>query len=114
MSLLTFKTLCRAETDHWSVDGEKITSPEKLEAIKKALEKSGPVLLEHRFYRGGCAPHHAVFDDFDDLVDYLKLNAKAGDAIHVWDVWPLMRDENRVAWGKCPAEDGAVPEGGAY
>ena len=114
MTPLTFKTLCRAEADGWSLQGEKITAPDKLEAIRMALEKSGPVLLEHRFYRGGRAPHHVLFDDFDDLVEYLGANAKAGDAIHVWNIWPLMRDNNRVAWGKCSAEDGAVPEGGAY
>lgn len=47
MEPLTFKTIYRVEADHWSSQGGKITAPEKMEAIKKVLEDSGPVLLEH-------------------------------------------------------------------
>jgi hypothetical protein len=112
--VISFKPGCRVEADKWSLDGEKITSPEKLAAIKQVLEKDGPVLVEHKFLRGARAPHTMVFDDYDDFVAYLTEHARSGDKVTVWNVWPFMRDTAPLARGKCPAEDGAVPEGGAY
>jgi len=109
-----FKPGYRFEADDWRLDGEKISAPEKLAAIKKVLEESGPILVRHSFLRGGCAPHQVVFDDFEEFVAYLTEHARAGDSIGVWDLWPLMRDTEPLAHGKCPAGDGAVPKGGAY
>jgi hypothetical protein len=82
--------------------------------MKFKLEEDGPVLVQHKFLRGGCGPHTAVFDDYDELVAYLLEHARAGDAISVWSLWPFMRDTPPLAYGKCPAEDGAVPKKGAY
>jgi len=112
--MITFKTACRAEQDNWSLEGEKITSPEKLAAIKAVLEKDGPILMSHAFLRGGRGPHEQVFDDYEEFVAYLTEHASAGDAISVWSLWPFMRDTPPLADGKCPAEDGAVPKGGPY
>lgn len=114
MSDLKFKAGYRVEADQWTVDGEKISESEKLAAIKKVLEKSGPVLVEHKFLRGSRAPHSVVFDDYEELIVYLTEHARAGDKISVWDLWPFMRDTPPLARGKCPADDGAVPKGGAY
>jgi hypothetical protein len=46
--MIVFKVGCRVEAHKWSLEGEKITSPEKLAAIKQVLEKDGPVVLEHK------------------------------------------------------------------
>lgn len=111
---MTFKPGYRAEADEWTCEGEKISDPAKLAAIKKVLEKDGPVLVEHKFLRGACAPHAIVFDDYENFVEYLTTQARAGDKISVWSLWPFMRDTAPLAFGKCPAEDGAVPKKGAY
>jgi hypothetical protein len=111
---LKFQPGPRFEPDEWTAEGEKISSPDKLAAIKRAIEHDGPVLLEHKFLRGGRAPHTAVFEEYDELVTYLAANARAGDKITVWNLWPFMRDTPPIAYGKCPDSDGAVPKGGAY
>ena len=114
MTEMKFKPGYRVEADEWICDGEKISSPEKLAGIKKVLEESGPVLVQHKFLRGACAPHEAVFDDYEEFITYLTEHAGAGDKISVWSLWPFMRDTPPLAHGTCPAEDGAVPKGGAY
>jgi hypothetical protein len=112
--MIVFKPGYRVEADKWSLDGEKITSSEKLDSIKKALEAEGPILVDHRFLRGGRGPDISVFDDYEKFVTYLTENARSGDLVTVWSLWPFMRDTAPLAQGKCPAEDGAVPKGGAY
>jgi len=111
MAPITFKTLCRNLSDQWSIDGEKITD-EKLAAIKDVLDKTGPTVVEHWFYRGGRAPHHVAFDEYDEFIEYLHSNAKAGDAIDIWDLHSLLRADNALIRAKCAAEDGTVPKGG--
>jgi hypothetical protein len=110
---MTFKTLWRNESDQWTTDGEKI-SDEKLAAVKEVLIKTGPILVQHWFYRGGRAPQHVVFDQYDEFIEYLQSNAKAGDAIDIWNLELLLRVENTLIRAKCAAEDGTVPKGGAY
>jgi hypothetical protein len=90
--MIVFKVGCRVEAHKSSLEGEKITSPEKLAAIKLVLEKDGPVVLEHKFFRGARSPHVAVFDDYEELMDYLVEHARTGDKIRVWSLWPFMRD----------------------
>jgi hypothetical protein len=113
MASITFKTLDRNESDQWTTDGEKI-SEEKLATVKDVLIKTGPILVQHWFYRGGRAPHHVAFDDYDEFVEYLLSNAKAGDAIDIWNLHSLLRVDNALIRAKCAAEDGTVPKGGAY
>jgi hypothetical protein len=112
--MITFKPGHRVEVDEWTLDGEKISSPEKLAAIRHSLESEGPVLVEHRFLRGSCGPDTLVFADYEEFTTYLVENARAGDLISVWSLWPFMRDTAPLAQGKCPADDGTVPQGGAY
>src|SRR5947207_6337480 len=111
---MKFKPGCRIEADEWTCEGEQISAPEKLAAIREALEKTGPVLVQHKFLRGARSPHERVFDDYGEFVAYLTGNARAGDKISVWSLWPFMRDTPPLADGKCPAEDGAVPNKGPY
>jgi len=114
MTELKFKPGYRSEADEWTCDGERITAPEKLAAIKKVLEKDGPILVQHKFLRGARAPHEAVFDDYEEFLSYLSEHARAGDKISVWSLWPFMRDTPALAHGKCPAEDGTILKRGAY
>ncbi len=100
--------------DGWTADGHKISSPENLDAIRKCLENQGPVIVEHWFYRGSCAPERFVFDDFDAFLEYLDTKAFAGDALHVWNFAETCRDDNELAYGKCPDDGGMVPQHGAY
>jgi len=51
MSDLQFKSGSRVEADEWTLDGEKISAPEKLAAVKKVIQESGPVLVQHKFLR---------------------------------------------------------------
>jgi hypothetical protein len=102
------------EADDWSPEGVKITAPENLGAIRKTLEDKGPVIAEHWFYRGSCAPDRLIFDDFDAFIEYLKNKASAGDAIHVWSFTAVCKDDNELAGGKCPDDQGRVPKKGAY
>lgn len=108
------RTRFKSEADRWSAGGAKITSSENLAVIRETLEKWGPVIVEHWFYRGGSGPRHLVFDEFDQFMSYLDENAYAGDAIDVWSVWHVCKPEARIAEGKCPDESGLVPKGGAY
>jgi hypothetical protein len=114
MNEIKFKPGTRTAIDEWTVDGEKISAPEKLAAIKVVVTTVGPVLVEHGFLRGARAPATLAFDDYGDLIEYLTANARAGDSISVWSLGPFMRDTAPLASGKCPDEDGAVPKGGPY
>jgi hypothetical protein len=107
------KTHSHVESDEWGQDGPKINSHESLEAIQKVLEESGPIIVEHRHYRGGRGPDYRIFDDFGEFQVWLD-GTIAGDSIWVWDYGALCRDDNPVTRGKSPDEDGNVPLGGAY
>jgi len=54
---MKFKPGNRVEADEWTCDGEKISTPEKLAAIKAVLEKDGPILVQHKFLRGARGPN---------------------------------------------------------
>jgi len=112
---LKFQPSARVDTDEWSTDGKKITDSTSITAIRHLLiNRGGPVLLEHRYLRGGRSPDHFVFHDFDDLIEYLGANARAGDNIYVWNLESFLREAQPLAHGKCPDADGAVPRKGAY
>jgi hypothetical protein len=88
--------------------------PDNLSKVLDTLENVGPVIVEHRIYRGSKAPERIVFDEAEALLEYLKHNAKAGDAIWVWSFGELCKDDNAIAVGKIPDSNGEVPAGGAY
>ena len=110
-----FKPGTRVEIDEWSTDGKKITDPMCIAAIREVLNNHhGPVLIEHSYLRGARSPDHFVFHCFEDLMEYLGENARAGDDIRVWNLESFVRDTQPIAHGKCPDSDGAVPRKGPY
>ncbi|QEL15261.1 hypothetical protein [Limnoglobus roseus] len=102
------------DRDKWSSEGRVIVSAERLSAIREVLEQSGPIIVEHRFYYGSCAPDRHIFNDFDSFMAYLKSKPKPGDAIWVWNFEDVCGNDNAVTDGKYPDDQGRVPEGGAY
>jgi hypothetical protein len=111
---LHFRTVWRSEADDWTAEGPSIADGSKLDSIRQELEQRGPVIVEHWHYRGGRAPSRLVFDEFDDFRGYLEANAIAGDAIDVWAWATACPQEQRLAQGKCPGDDGKVPRKGPY
>ncbi|MBA4149837.1 MAG: hypothetical protein H0X66_17115 [Verrucomicrobia bacterium] len=103
----------RYEGDRWGFDAPSISSPERLAAIKQALEQS-PIIVEHRFYRGSCAPDRLVFEDYEVFTEYLHAKVRPGDSLWFWRFDQLCRDDNCLTHGKFPDTDGMVPSGGAY
>ena len=101
------------EVDEWSETGNNILAHETLEAIRLTLEET-PIILEHWFYRGARSPERFVFEDFEDLLSYLKLNGRPGDAFYLWDYAAVCRRENILMNGKYPDDKGRVPKKGAY
>ena len=104
----------RPESDDWRPDGKKILSPENLAVIERTLEDEGPIILEHWHYYGSRAPDRFIFADMDEFIAYVETKSVIGDAYHVWSFAAVCRDDNEIAHGKFPDEDGCVPRKGAY
>ena len=103
----------RCEEDRWGTEAPSVVASERLAAIKKAFEHSA-IIVEHRFYRGSCAPDHMVFEDYEDFEEYLRTRVRPGDSLWFWRYNELCRDDNCLTHGKYPDADGMVPSGGAY
>ena len=101
------------EEDKWINERDKITDKRNLDKIKNILENHGPIIVEHWFYRGSSAPNRKIFDDYDDFIHYLEDEAFAGDAIDVWNFSNLCKPNNRIANGKCPDDNGEIPQKGS-
>jgi hypothetical protein len=108
------RTRFRSEADGWNSKGSKITSERNLDTIRTILDKEGPVLVQHWFYRGGSAPEYRIFDDYDEFMEFLSKETYAGDAIDIWSIWEICQPDGRRAEGKCPDDAGLIPKGGAY
>jgi hypothetical protein len=102
------------EADGWNISGEKITAPEKLNAIRSVIHERGPIILEHKFYRGGKGPNYLLFEEYAEFEVYLNTKPRAGDRITVWMLCDVCRKDTALATGKCPDDKGRVPERGAY
>jgi hypothetical protein len=55
-----------------------------------------------------------MFDDAEQFEGWLRDKTSAGDSIYVWAYSDVCRDDNAVAAGKRPDDDGEVPARGAY
>lgn len=102
----------RAEADNW-VAGQNVLSSEILARLADALE-SGPLLVEHRFYRGARSPERMVIEDLDRFKAYLLASAAPGDSFWFWSFDSVCRDDNALLNSKYPDKDGTTPRGGAY
>ncbi len=108
------KTRWRNESDRWTLAVPRITEPAKLDAIREVIEKRGPIIVEHWYYRGASAPSRHIFEDYEAFTMYLNEECFAGDIIDVWDWSRACKTDNALASGKCPDAKGEAPEGGAY
>ena len=102
------------ETDGWTLEGAKITDPQKLESIRATIERRGPLILEHKFYRAARGAEYFFFHEYGEFVEYLNTQPKVGDKLKVWMLCDVCRDDNVFAAGKYPDDQGRVPERGAY
>ena len=112
--LRNMRTRWRSEADGWTTEGAKITDPQNLSLIEDVLRDGGPIIVEHRLYRGASAPNRFIFQDFGKFERWLHEETFAGDSIWVWSYATVCTDRNALTHGKCPDERGEVPRGGAY
>lgn len=112
--LMTFRDGDRYELDEWTTEGKRISDPEILSVVEKAIDGGEIVAVEHWHYRGARAPSRLIFDDYEEFTEYLSEHALAGDSIHVFPLNNALKDNNQLAHGKCPDKDGKVPRKGAY
>ncbi len=103
----------RYEPDGWTLDGEKITSPENLSRVRAAADRGG-IIVRHWFYRGARCPDIRGFSDFDEFEGYLSEHARPGDAFEIWSFADVCDFDRALAKGKLPDADGCVPKRGAY
>jgi hypothetical protein len=108
------RTRFRNDDDNWGPDGDIICSTDSLRCIQTVLHDKGPVLVRHEFYRGASAPDWKVFDLFEEFEEYLNNLCSAGDRISVWDLFDFWINNSPITSGKCPDDQGMVPEKGAY
>lgn len=97
----------------WIADGPNILDKETLTKIEETLERA-PIIVEHWFYYGSRAPERLIFDDYEYFQEYLAEKARPGDSFHLWDFGALCRNDNELAHGKYPNDEGCVPRWGAY
>lgn len=100
--------------DEWISDGPRITERDVLDRLRRVLEGEGPLIVEHRFYRGARAPHRFVCDSADELESYLAQSARPGDGFLFWSFEARCTTETAVTAGKVPDVEGRTPRGGAY
>ena len=103
-----------AAEDEWVHDPGRTLNDALLERLRRTIEDVSPVIVEHRFYRGGSAPHRFVCDSFDQLAAYVRRRTHPGDSFHFWQYEHRCSDDSVLAHGKVPNEEGKVPKRGAY
>jgi len=99
--------------DEWIKSDYNISLPPQRSAVEEELQR-GPVIIEHWFYYGSRPPDRVIVENMDDFDAYLAANAKPGDVVHVWSFADLCRNDNAIAEGEVPDEQGRVPRRGAY
>ena len=99
------------EGDDW-VQGEAITSQANLAKIADVVRRT-VLIVEHRHYRGASVPTRLFFEDQEGFLAYLNEHARPGDAFRAW-AFDLCTEDNAIAVGKYPDQQGRVPLRGAY
>jgi len=110
-----FSGIHRYEGDEWSKEGSMFPTKEKLAVLQKLLLKGKFIVVEHWHYRGASCPDRMVIQDVDDFTEYLEKHAIAGDIIRVYDLTETSWTKKTVLIeGKCPDDNGEIPNKGAY
>lgn len=89
-------------TDIWSTKVPSILEPETIARIVASLDRAGPILIEHQYYRRAKGPTWHVFDEATDLLAYLREKATPGDLLRAWDLGTACHDGNSIACSKVP------------
>lgn len=100
--------------EQWITDGARITDPNVLAMLRTHIEEVGPLIIEHRHFKGSAAPDRMIISEFEDLLSLLQDRASPGDSFFVWSFDEACRDENPICHGKVPDSEGRTPAGGAY
>ena len=100
--------------DEWTTTGDRITDDAILRRLRTLIDDESAIIVEHRHYRGSRAPTRLVYDDADAFEAYVRENGRPGDSFYIWAFETCCRDDNTVANGKIPDEEGRTPVGGAY
>jgi hypothetical protein len=103
-----------APPEEWVPNLWRFDTPEQLARLQKELDTTGPIILQHWFYNGASSPDRCVFEDFENLMEYLSTSVRPGDSLEAWSFAALCRDDNTLADGKWPNADGCTPKNGAY
>ena len=89
-----------------------ILASAKTAKIRHHLEFVGFIAVLHWHLAGARHPTPIAFSEYEDFMQYLTESTKPGDAI---DVWPFPSENNqRIAEGKMPNEDGTIHQSGVY
>ena len=102
------------DADEWTAEGKRIDVPEIISKLQHIITDESALIVEHKFYRGGRAPHRFVCDDADSLESYVRKYGRPGDAFHFWRFEECCTDDNRCETGKIADANGRTPRGGAY
>ena len=100
--------------DRWVIEPGGSLDAQKIAGICVHISDVSSVVVEHRFYRGSRAPHHAAFDDEAVFKEYLTRQVHPGDTIYVWSFDACCTDANVLFSGKLPDDRGGIPERGSY
>ena len=99
--------------DQWTLDESKQLG-RHLPHLRAVIENESALIVEHRFYKGARAPQRLIFDDFERLEAYIKVEAAPGDSFYVWKFEESCPSEGAFVAAKIPDAEGKVPLGGAY
>lgn len=100
--------------DQWIVDSASTLDSSKIAALCDIIEEHSGLIVEHRFYRSGRAPHRFICDNPESLVEYCRSDVRPGDHLIFWQFESCCRNENIFDRTKLPNAEGKVPAGGAY
>jgi len=100
--------------DQWSSSEENLLSHRITEEIRRVLRDIGPLIVEHRLYRGSSGPRRLIFEEYEDFTEYMSKKAHPGDHFLLWNYSALCRGDNAQVRAKYPDPLGRIPLGGAY
>ena len=100
-----------AESDDWR-PGPHIAAPEVVARVEAGLAR-GPLIIEHRHYRGASAPTRLIIEEWEEWTAFTA-TLQPGDAVYVWPYLEVCSEGNALIQVKAPDARGRVPRGGAH